>query len=281
MSDSNVETGESWDRRAAVWERRADSLASLPDAYGTPTIDALDPTSGERVMDIGCGPGVTAMALAARVGPAGHVLGVDIAPAMIEAARRRAAKQGVTNVSFEVADAQTASFGAPFDAAFSRFGVMFFADPVAAFANIGRALHSGGRLACVVWGPLADNPWMLLPTVAAASVLGVDLAVPEAGAPGPFSFGDPERLRSVVTAGGFVDASVDPIAGVRIFTAATADEDIEALLDVGPASAAFHAADEPTRQATIDAGRMAVEPFRDDQTWRVPGAAWMVTARRP
>src|SRR5207253_10378748 len=105
--------------------------------------------------------------LAARVAPGGDVVGVDISPAMVAAATRRAAAADVTNVRFVAADAQTETLGGDFDAVYSRFGVMFFSDPVAAFANIGRSLRSRGRLACAVWAQLADNPWMFVPTLTA------------------------------------------------------------------------------------------------------------------
>src|SRR5690349_19154631 len=127
MSESNER--EFWDRRAEAWERRADSLGTPSDAYGIPAMGALPGAPGERVLEIGCGPGTTAVELAERVGPSGEVVAVDISPAMVAAATRRAAAAGITNVRFEAADAQTADLGGPFDAAYSRFGVMFFADP--------------------------------------------------------------------------------------------------------------------------------------------------------
>jgi SAM-dependent methyltransferase len=272
---------EFWDRRAEAWERRADSLSTLSDAYGIPAMDALHVEAGERVLEIGCGPGTTAVELAARVGPSGEVVAVDISPAMVAAATRRAAAAGVTNVRFEAADAQTADLGGPYDAVYSRFGVMFFADPPAAFANIGSALRSGGRFACSVWNQLGDNPWMFVPTLAAAPLLEAELGIPQPGQPGPFSLADPDHVRGLLEGAGFVDIEVEPIAGSRLVTDATRDDDVLALLEVGPLGGAYATADEAQRSAAVEAVLAAIEPFREDAGWRLPGSALKVTARRP
>lgn len=280
MSETD-EQREFWDRRADAWERRADSLNSFSDAYGIPAMDALRVERGERVLEVGCGPGTTAIELATRVAPDGEVVGVDISPAMVAAATRRAAGAGVTNVRFVAANAQTGTLGGGFDAVYSRFGVMFFADPVAAFANIGRSLHAGGRLACAVWGPLADNPWMFVPTLAAGPVLKAELSIPGPNEPGPFSLADRERVTAVLRQAGFVGIAVDPVAGSRLITTATADDDVRTLLEVGPLGETYDSADNRARQAAVDAVIAAIEPFRDEEGWRLPGAALKVTAHRP
>jgi SAM-dependent methyltransferase len=281
VSETGINEREFWDRRADAWERRADMLNAFSDTYGIPTMDALSVQSGEHVLDVGCGPGTTAIELAERVGSSGSVVGVDISPAMVAAATRRAAKTGVTNVRFEAANAQTENLGGPFDAVYSRFGVMFFADPVAAFGNIGGSLRSGGRLACAVWGPLPDNPWMFIPTLAASAVLKAELTIPGPDEPGPFSLADPEHIGTVLEQAGFVGTSIDPILGARVFTAATADDDVRTLLEVGPLGEAFGAADDTTRQAAVDAVLVAIEPYAEQEVWTLPGSAFTVTARRP
>jgi SAM-dependent methyltransferase len=281
MSEDDSNEREFWDRRADAWERRTDALNAFSDTYGSPTMDALRLVPGERVLDIGCGPGTTAIPLAARVAPGGEVVGVDISPAMIEAAGRRASAAGVTNVRFVAVNAQTGDLGEDFDAAYSRFGVMFFPDPAAAFANIARSLRAGGRLAWAVWGPIMDNPWMLVPTMAAGPVLKAELTIPGPKEPGPFSLAEPSRITSLLSEAGFVDIAVDRVAGDRVFTAATVDDDVRMLLEVGPLGEASEAADQDTRQAAIDAILAAIEPYRDAGGWRLPGLAFKVTARRP
>ncbi|MCU1462827.1 MAG: UbiE/COQ5 family methyltransferase [Acidimicrobiales bacterium] len=281
MTETPSDERDFWDRRADAWERRADSLNAFSDAYGVAAMDALHVEPGDRVLDVGCGPGTTAIELAERVGPGGVVVGVDISPAMVAAATRRAAAAGVTNVRFVVADAQTETMVQGFDAAYSRFGVMFFSDPVAAFANIGGALRPGGRLACVVWGPLTDNPWMFVPTLAAGPVLQAELTFPGANEPGPFSLADRTRVMAVVGEAGFVDITVDPLASSRLITTATADDDVRTLLEVGPLGEAYDKADETTRRAAVDAVVAAIEPFRADDGWLLPGSALKIAAQHP
>jgi SAM-dependent methyltransferase len=158
---------------------------------------------------------------------------------------------------------------------------MFFIDPVAAFANIGRALRAGGRLACAVWAPITDNPWMLVPTMAAGPVLKAEMTIPGPNEPGPFSLADPERTATLLREAGFADITVDPVEGARLFTVATVDDDVRTLLEIGPLGEAYDAADDDIRQAAVDAVLAAVASYRDGDVWRLPGAALKVTARRP
>jgi SAM-dependent methyltransferase len=244
-------------------------------------MNALAVEHGERVVDLGCGPGTTTVELARRVAPYGQVLGVDISPAMVAAANRRARAAGATNVRLIVADAQTEEIGSDFDAAYSRFGVMFFTDPLAAFANIGRSLRAGGRLGCAVWGPLTDNPWIFVPTLAAAAALNTELNIPGSGEPGPFSLAETERVHEVLDGAGFIDISVDRVDGSRLITSGTVGDNVTTLLEVGPLGEAFEAADDRTRQLAIDAVLTAIEPYREGDGWRLPGTAFNVMARRP
>lgn len=281
VSQPPIDQSGFWDLRAAAWERRADSVDAMSDAYGVPVMDALALEPGERVVDIGCGPGTTSIQLADRVAPDGDVVGVDISPAMVEAATRRKTRAGLTNVAFVVADAQSEVVGAGFHAAYSRFGVMFFSDPVAAFANLGRSLRAEGRLACAVWGPLAENPWMFVPTLAAADVLKAELSLPEPGEPGPFSLSEVAHVRDVLDRAGFSDVNAERIDGSRLITSESASDDVTTLLEVGPLGEAFEVADNRARKAAVDAVLAAIEPYRDHDGWRLPGSALKVTARRP
>jgi SAM-dependent methyltransferase len=280
VSQANSEQQQFWDSRASAWERRADSLDPISDSYGMPVIEALGLESGRRVIDIGCGPGSTAIELARRVGNKGEVVGVDISSGMVAAAGRRVAAAGLTNVRFLVADAQTDSLGQDFDAAFSRFGVMFFGDPVAAFTNIRRSLKQRGRLACAVWGPLADNPWMFVPTLAAVQILDAELTMPEPGRPGPFSLDHPDRIHEVLTAAGFVEAAVERTAGSRHVTSDMVGDNVTTLLAVGPLGEAYEKADGRTRDLAVEAVVSALDPYRHDDGWDLPGVALKVTARR-
>jgi SAM-dependent methyltransferase len=281
MTDQAGQERDFWERRAAAWDRRADEVSSFVDTYGGAALDALAVQAGERVLDVGCGPGTTTIELARQVGPDGEVVGVDISEAMIDAAGRRADASTLSNVRFVVADAGTEPLGDLYDAVFSRFGVMFFLDPTAAFANIGRALRPGGRMAWAVWGQLFDNPWMFLPTLAAAPVLQAELPLPDADQPGPFSLADPDRVRALLAEAGFVGIGLQEVEGARVINPDHADEDVRMLFEIGPLGDAYVSADEPTRAAAVAAVLEAIEPHRDGDGWRLPGKGFTVTARRP
>jgi SAM-dependent methyltransferase len=167
--------------------------------------------TGERALEIGCGTGATAMDLASRVGPDGHVLGVDIARPLLGKAKARTAQAGLGNVHYVLADAQIHIFKpGDFDLAVSRFGVMFFADPIAAFSNVAAALRAGGRIAFVSWASLEENPWFHIPRDAAIARLGEPEAAP-ANAPGPMAFQDTDYVSDILLRAGLsgVSAAVE------------------------------------------------------------------------
>ncbi len=207
MGAANEEQAGFWSERAASWlasEERVEPIISPP---GARAIERLGPQPGERVLDVGCGSGRTTVALAALVQPGGHALGLDIAPEMIAFAQAHA-PSGDTSVDFRVGDAQVCSLE-PVDAIFSRFGVMFFADPPAAFANLRSALTARGRVAFVCWQDVFHNEWMLVPVAATSSALAIAPPTPVPGAPGPFAFADPARVRSILAEAGFSTVEIE------------------------------------------------------------------------
>jgi len=204
---------------------------------GLAAIDVLAPGEGEHILDIGCGCGQTSLSLAARVSPRGSVVGVDISKPMLEVARRRPRPAPDLPVAFRQLDAQSGDLGhGIFDAAFSRFGVMFFSNPVAAFANIRTSLKAGGRIAFVCWRPLSENLWMQAPLEAALPFIPT-AAQPDPTAPGPFAFADASRVRSMLTNAGFDTVTINP------FDARIGGPDVEQTLKltlrVGPLGAAL------------------------------------------
>ncbi|WGM40780.1 methyltransferase domain-containing protein [Caulobacter sp. NIBR1757] len=244
---------------------------------GEAAMAALDPRAGERILDIGCGCGDTTLALALAVGPEGRVLGADISRPMLDVARQRIAASELSQASVIEADAQAEDFGAgQWDALYSRFGVMFFADPPAAFANLAAALKPGGRLAFVCWRPLKENPWMTAPL--AAALKHVPPAEPtDPLAPGPFAFSDPERVRSILAGAGFGDVTLtphdQPIGGNAL------EDALIVARKVGPAARLI--ADHPDKREAVLASLRETLAAHDgpDGVW-FDSATWIVTAKR-
>jgi SAM-dependent methyltransferase len=280
-----VDQAEHWNTSGPAWVRHADAIDAHARPYGEAGIDALAPVAGERLLDLGCGTAATTLELGRRVTSSGSVTGVDVSAPMLELARQRASDAGLGHVSFHQADVAAAPLaelaGGPVDGAFSRFGVMFFLDPVAAFANVAAALRPGGRLSLIVWQPVQENPWMSVPTLAALGPLGATWAPAGPGAPGPFSLGDPDLVRSILGGAGFADVALDPFTSAAVIQADAADEELAELLQIGPMRTAWDEADDAARRSAVAAVREAVEPYRDGDAYRLPGAVWVVTARRP
>jgi SAM-dependent methyltransferase len=276
---SNAAQQAYWNEGAGqTWVALQDLLDRQLEPLGDWAIGALGPSSGDRILDVGCGTGQTSLALAARVGAHGSVVGVDISGLMLNVARRRADAAGLPQVRFEEADAQSFPFEAgEFDGVFSRFGVMFFADPRAAFVNIRRALKPGGRLAFVCWRSMAENPWMR-PSV---GNVFADLAPPpppEPGAPGPFGFADPEHVRSILADAGFADIALAP-HDARL-GANNLEDSIKLSLGVGPLGALLRERPEKRDEVVVELRKAFTERLRDGRVVQ-DGATWVITARNP
>ena len=169
------------------------------------------PQPGERVLDIGCRPGTTVLELAKRVGPGGHVLGADVSEPSVARARERIAAAGLRHAEVIVADASVHPFPPDsFDLTFSRFGIMFFSDPVAAFANVRRAMKPGGRLALAVFRPGSEKLWPNAPLEAVRDLLP-PIPAPGPEEPGPFSWADPARVHRILGGAGFSEVSLTPL----------------------------------------------------------------------
>ena len=264
----NETVGPTWAQFQAPLDRQ---LAPL----GRAAMAALAPKAGERILDIGCGAGATSLELAAAVAPGGEVLGADISDTLLAVARRRA--EGVSGLGFLQADVQAHPFApASFDAVFSRFGVMFFADPTAAFANLLRALKPGGRLAFVCWRRPEENPIMTLPMAAALAHVP-PLPPPEPGAPGPFAFADPEHVRRILSGAGF--AGIDLAPHDEKVGGGDLDTVVEMALRVGPLGSLLR--DHPDKRDVVisDVRKVMAEHLGPDGV-KLGSATWIVTARR-
>ncbi len=230
--------------------------------------------AGERVLDIGCGTGATTLAASRAAGCPGA--GVDTSAPMIAAARARAAREksdGAT-AQFIRADAETYVFAPEFDVLLSRFGVMFFADPVRAFANLRRATKHNARLRFAAWRGMAENPFMIAAEHAAAPLLpGLAPRLPDA--PGQFAFADDNRVRSILMDGGW--KGID-ITAVDIECRFPESELVTYLTWMGPVGRALQPMDAQTRARVIETVRAAFEPYVRDGEARFIAACWMVNA---
>jgi SAM-dependent methyltransferase len=229
-----------------------------------------------RVLDIGCGTGATTLAIARHLGASGSCTGADISAPMIASARERAAREGLATARFVCADAQTHAFEpASADAIVSRFGVMFFADPVAAFANLRRAAAPGAALGCLAFRSAAENAFMTTAERAAAPLLPA-LPARRLDGPGQFAFADSDRVAGILAEAGWTEATLQPIDVVCVFPARDLDVYFTRL---GPVGLALQAADEVTRAQVVDAVRSAFEPFVRGGDVQFTAACWHLAAR--
>jgi SAM-dependent methyltransferase len=205
---ANTDMVEYWNGRpAGVWVREAERFDSMLAPFGRRLLEAAALQSGERVLDVGCGNGAVSLEAARAVGSSGGVTGLDLSAPMLEVARRRVKEHGV-DVSFVQGDAQAAAFDQPFDVVLSRFGVMFFEEPEAAFANLARAVRPDGRLCFVCWQEMFANEWIAVPAMAMVDHVGIP-ELPESGAPGPFSLADTERTEELLGAAGWSEITIE------------------------------------------------------------------------
>ncbi len=275
MEGANAAQAEFWnDAGGRAWAGAHAALDRQIRPLGEAAMAALVPRPGEHILDIGCGAGATSVALAERVGPRGRVVGVDISGPLLAIAE--AAGAAIANLRFIRDDAQTHGFDhGAFDAAFSRFGVMFFADAVAAFANIRQALKPGGRLAFVCWRAMRENAWMHVPLMAAMPHLP-PLPTPDPDAPGPFAFADAARVEAILAEAGFAEVSIRAhdcdIGGNDLATT------MALMLRVGPLGAALREAPELAPKVEGAVAQALAPHVRNGEVW-MPGAVWIVTAR--
>jgi SAM-dependent methyltransferase len=274
-TSSNAAQIEYWNASAGeTWAQFQEALDRQVEPLGLAAMDQLCAGEGEHILDIGCGCGQTSLALAARVRPMGSVVGVDISKPMLDVAFRRS-RTADLQVTFRKLDAQTGDIGHKlFDAAYSRFGVMFFSDPVAAFANIRGSLKPYGRLAFVCWRPPNENPWMQAPLQAALPLLP-PLAPPDPMAPGPFAFADPSRVRSILADSGYRSVTINPF-GADI-GGGDLDQTLKLALRIGPLGRALREHPGSTGEVS-DAVRDVLSKHLTSNGVRMAAAVWIVLA---
>jgi SAM-dependent methyltransferase len=280
MAGDNSEQVAEWNGPLGQrWAAEQAAFDNLTRPFGEAALKAAAARPGERVIDIGCGCGDTSLALGKAVGASGSVLGVDVSGPMLEVARRRAKAEGSGNVTFEQADASNAPLFHDRDLLFSRFGVMFFAAPVPAFAHLRRALKDSGRLAFVCWQGPRENPWAIVPVMAARAALTLDGPPADPHAPGPFAFGDANRVRAILLEANFKDVDADPFE-TPMTLGATPKNAAEEAVRLGPVARIVREMGEEHLPLILEAVEKALEQFAaKDGAVALPGRSWVITAK--
>ena len=238
---------------------------------------------GDKVVDVGCGFGDTAVALAQMVGPSGSVLGLDCCDAFMEFGRRDAKATGLTNIAFVQADAQTCPFEPVHDFCFSRFGTQFFENPVVGLMNMRASLKPGGIMTMIVWRELAENPWLAL----AKDVILRHLPPPGENAqtcgPGPFSMADMRLVHKLLDISGYADIEFRRI-DARVMVGKTLDDAVEFQLALGPAGEIYREAGKEAQQrrhAITAAIKAELAPYGTPEGVYMDSSSWKVTGRNP
>jgi len=257
------------------WVEAQELLDQMLKPFEDLLVEAASAGVGGRVLDVGCGTGATTLAVARLLGAQGRCIGVDISDPMIAAARARAERKGAP-VSFIRADAQTQAFEpASFDMIISRFGVMFFDDPIRAFANLRRAARDDAELRFVAFRNPAENPFMTTAERAAAPLLA-NLPARRPDAPGQFAFADRRRVHAILEESGWAEIDIRP---VDVVCALPEEELVRYLTLVGPVGRILQEADEATRTKVIGTVCAAFDPYVQGSEVRFTAACWMVAAR--
>jgi SAM-dependent methyltransferase len=276
---ANTDMAAAWDGdEGAHWAANADRYEHVARRIWQRFLDAVPIPQDAAVLDIGCGTGRSTRA-AARSAVDGSALGIDLSGKMLAEARARAEREGLSNARFEQADAQVHPFPAgEFDLAISSFGAMFFADPVAAFANIGQGLRPGGQLALLAWRDVGSNEWIT--AVRDALALGRELPSPPLNAPGPFALADPEHVRRVLGEAGFVDVQLDPVDASMEFGTSAADA-FGFIGTMGVTRGLTQDLDAEARQRALAALHAVLVAHETSEGVLFDAAAWLITAGRP
>lgn len=271
---NNDEQSALWNGPAGrAWVEMQDLLDGMMKPFEALLVDAA--AGGTRVLDIGCGTGSTTLAIARSLDGAAHCIGLDISAPMLALARQRAAAAGST-ATFIEADAQTHAFEpAAFDRLVSRFGVMFFADPARAFANLRAAAAPGALLHLIVWRGAAENPFMTTAERAAAALLP-ELPPRRPDAPGQFALADPAKVEALLARAGWTEVALAPLDVRCAFPARELPRYVGWM---GPVGNFLQKADAATREQVLGAVLPAFEPFVHGDEVRLDAACWRVTAR--
>jgi ubiquinone/menaquinone biosynthesis C-methylase UbiE len=274
VDPANVDQLRAWDTEEGVrWAAQADLFEAALQRYDDWLLRAARINDGDQVLDLGCGSGSTTRAAAWLVG-SGSALGMDLSSPLLAVAERKARAAGLTNVRFVQADAQIHPFADDaFDGVISRTGCMFFADPLAAFSNVARAIRPGGRLALLVWQPAARNNWFT--SIGTALSAGRELPAPPVGRPGPFSMAEPSGVRRMLVEAGFAEPEFESIEELMYF--GPDDETAERFV-LGALGWLLDPLDPPAREQALRTLRADLAAHQTPEGVAYPSATWLITS---
>ena len=271
-NEAQIEYWNSW--MGERWVQNQEDLDQLLAPLSEAAISAAGVRRNERALDVGCGCGATSLVMADR---GAITTGIDVSRPMLEHARTRA--EGRSNPEFVLADAALHEFNGDFDLLFSRFGVMFFVEPVSAFANLRTALRSGGRVCFLCWQPADRNPWVSVPMAAVLQFLPPSEPV-DPRAPGPFAFGDADYVSDILTQAGFDDVQAAPLER-PLSLGQNATIAAEFVTRIGPVSRVLVDLDEARRNELVAEVRTTLSPYERAEGVALGAACWIVTAVNP
>ena len=275
---ANVEMTRAWDGdEGARWAEHADRYEATGRRQWERFVATGLIAATDAVLDVGCGTGRSTRG-AARLASSGSVLGVYLSARMLERARELAVAEGVPNAQFLQADVQVHPFeAAAFDIAISSFGTMFFAEPVAAFANVARAVRAGGSLGMLVWREVGRNEWVT--ALRAALAMGRQLPEPPPGAPGPFQLANAHYVRRILADAGFVAVELESV-DEPVYLGANVDDAFAFVRTMGMVLGLIHDLDEASRRQALERLHDTLAAYETDQGVLLGASAWLVTARR-
>ena len=282
MSEVNKNQKDFWSGKGGdIWVERQNAMDTMLSPLGEAALNKLNFNEEENVLDIGCGCGHTTLNIAKRIGPSGNVTGLDISEPMLKRAKETAVEMSITNTSFKCVDVQTEELGDQiYSSAFSRFGVMFFEDSVAAFKNINKSLISGGYLSFVCWQSPAVNPWQSLFIQEVKKFL--DLPSPPPRSPGPFAFMESEYVSSILEESKFQDITIEGHeAEVNMFSGRSLSDSVKDYISINPVvTQMLKESSENQIAEIVNSGIEAFSPYYSEKGLIFPSATWLVTARK-
>jgi ubiquinone/menaquinone biosynthesis C-methylase UbiE len=282
MSEVNKNQRDFWSGKGGdIWVERQNAMDTMLSHLGEAALNKLNLNEGENVLDIGCGCGHTTLNIAKRISPDGQVTGLDISEPMLKRAKESANEMSISNASFNCVDVQTDDMGEEvYSAAFSRFGVMFFEDPVAAFCNINKSLITGASLSFVCWQSPALNPWQSLFIEAVKKY--VDLPSPPPRSPSPFAFMESEYVSSILEESNFQNIMIEGYeAEVNMFSGRSLSDSVKDYISINPVvSGMLKDSTEQEKTEIINSAIEAFSPYYSAKGLMFPSATWLVTTTK-